>query len=287
MTRPEANITVNVDVTNPGQFFACCGLLELADRLWPGAEGWFENDRFLVACDGEMNTLLRKLSDCELNSSVGDEGLKRLGTLMSAKKSKLTSDELSEKAYLRSQWQAESLILGDPFDLVLNWWRDEHSNRTPLKTWAAKQLILDILRPLSSSVAVIAETPPFDDIFQRKVKVQGLPLFFDSHVQSQSTEIDTGFSTYDLRHVIKEGISTRPALELFAFIGMQRFRLMPRRPDGTFTFNAWYTPSIPPIAAIATVGIVRSSQDTCFQFRLLDRTKYMKAFLPATPQGAL
>ncbi len=24
--------------TNPGQFFACCGLLELADRLWPGAE---------------------------------------------------------------------------------------------------------------------------------------------------------------------------------------------------------------------------------------------------------
>ncbi|TWW08183.1 hypothetical protein E3A20_26890, partial [Planctomyces bekefii] len=24
---------VNVDPTNPGQFFACCGLLELADRL--------------------------------------------------------------------------------------------------------------------------------------------------------------------------------------------------------------------------------------------------------------
>ena len=34
-------IRVNVDPTNPGQFFACCGLLELADRLWPGAEGWF------------------------------------------------------------------------------------------------------------------------------------------------------------------------------------------------------------------------------------------------------
>jgi CRISPR-associated protein Csb3 len=39
---PRPNITIPVDLTNPGQFFACCGLLELADRLWPGAEGWFE-----------------------------------------------------------------------------------------------------------------------------------------------------------------------------------------------------------------------------------------------------
>ena len=41
MTNPEPSIRVKVDPTNPGQFFACCGLLELADRLWPGAEGWF------------------------------------------------------------------------------------------------------------------------------------------------------------------------------------------------------------------------------------------------------
>ena len=32
----DANITP-VDLTNPGQFFACCGVLELAARLWPGA----------------------------------------------------------------------------------------------------------------------------------------------------------------------------------------------------------------------------------------------------------
>ena len=43
MSKPEPSIRVNVDVTNPGQFFACRGLLELADRLWPGAEGWFES----------------------------------------------------------------------------------------------------------------------------------------------------------------------------------------------------------------------------------------------------
>jgi CRISPR-associated protein Csx14 len=45
MNDVESTMRVNVDVTNPGQFFACCGLLELVDRLWPGPEGWFEEPR--------------------------------------------------------------------------------------------------------------------------------------------------------------------------------------------------------------------------------------------------
>ena len=44
MSQINEPIRVRVDPTNPGQFFACCGLLELADRLWDGAEGWFEDD---------------------------------------------------------------------------------------------------------------------------------------------------------------------------------------------------------------------------------------------------
>ena len=48
MKKIEPNIQIPVDLTNPGQFFACCGLLELADRLWPGAEGWFEKRLFCI-----------------------------------------------------------------------------------------------------------------------------------------------------------------------------------------------------------------------------------------------
>ena len=43
MSGLEPSIRISLDVTNPGQFFACCGLLELADRLWNGAEGWFSD----------------------------------------------------------------------------------------------------------------------------------------------------------------------------------------------------------------------------------------------------
>jgi CRISPR-associated protein Csx14 len=64
MSIPEASIRVNVDPTNPGQFFACCGLLELADRLWPGAEGWFADDgrEFRIACDGMLPGILSALT---------------------------------------------------------------------------------------------------------------------------------------------------------------------------------------------------------------------------------
>ena len=41
-------IQIDVDVTNPGQYFACCGLHELADRLWDGAEAWFGAREFII-----------------------------------------------------------------------------------------------------------------------------------------------------------------------------------------------------------------------------------------------
>ncbi len=42
MTDSVSTISIPVDLANPGQFFACCGLFELADRVWPNAEGWFD-----------------------------------------------------------------------------------------------------------------------------------------------------------------------------------------------------------------------------------------------------
>jgi CRISPR-associated protein Csx14 len=58
MNKPEPRIRVTVDPTNPGQFFACCGLLELADRLWPGAEGWFDDEGFCIESGKSLLDLL-------------------------------------------------------------------------------------------------------------------------------------------------------------------------------------------------------------------------------------
>jgi len=62
-----ASFAVQVDAMNPGQFFACCGLLELAHRLWPGAEGWFDegNREFQIYCNNpsaSLDELVNRLS---------------------------------------------------------------------------------------------------------------------------------------------------------------------------------------------------------------------------------
>ena len=116
MNYPEPNITVNVDVTNPGQFFACCGLLELADRLWPAAEGWFEEETrdFRIACKGTLPELLAQLSSATLESSLTSEELKRLGSLLSADKKSLTKQDQEDKARLRALWQQERIHLFAP-----------------------------------------------------------------------------------------------------------------------------------------------------------------------------
>ena len=63
-------ISVPVDLLNPGQFFACCGLFEIADRTWAGVQGRFSHDSFDVACpDGQATfpRLLKALSTAKVD----------------------------------------------------------------------------------------------------------------------------------------------------------------------------------------------------------------------------
>lgn len=43
--------SIETDLYNPGQFFACCGLLYCADRLLEGAAARFDGDRFVLQAD--------------------------------------------------------------------------------------------------------------------------------------------------------------------------------------------------------------------------------------------
>jgi CRISPR-associated protein Csb3 len=83
-------IRVSVDPTNPGQFFACCGLLELADRLWPDSEGGFEAGGFCLwpkATNGNASAeeLLNQLVGCALTNTMTPEQVIRLDELAAMK----------------------------------------------------------------------------------------------------------------------------------------------------------------------------------------------------------
>ena len=107
MIDPDPTIRVNVDATNPGQFFACCGLLELADRLWDGAQGWFGRENSCVTAGGALPDLIRALCQAELVQLDPDDNT------------------------------ASPIEIGRPFrTLRLDWWHDDHAGGKELKVWA-------------------------------------------------------------------------------------------------------------------------------------------------------
>lgn len=288
VTTPTPSITVAVDPTNPGQFFACCGLLELADRLWPGAEGWFEGQRFRVRCGGTLSKLLYELANSKIESSLTDQGLERLGSLLSQKKSTLTPDDEEEKARLSESWKRERLHLARPFDLWIDWWSDEQTGGKSMKTWAAKQLVLHMARPMLDVLRKEEwHKTVSDDVLTRTATVEGIPFYFDAHNNWQSTPRDTGFGLYTLRDDIETRGSTRPLLELAAFLGIQRFRPAVLSEKRLLAFSLWPLALPVTVAAVATTGFLNLPGERRYAFRMLFRSEYMKAFLPAEPyQGA-
>jgi CRISPR-associated protein Csb3 len=277
-------IRVNVDPTNPGQFFACCGLLELADRLWLGAEGWFENDgrEFCVAGRGELSELLNAFGECHLTNTMTEVQHARYEeiTNMTGAKRKAADDEYKELDKLRRE---EPIILGEPFSLKLDWFGDDFAGGSRFKTWAGRQSVLDI----SVAMKTVLKTASWrnESCLSFSAQKCGLPFNFDSDLGGQGGAIDVGFSFDPLAGSALTRIesSARPALELLAFVGLQRFRPFEIKGANRFVYVAWNHP-LPIQATMPTAcGLMPASAVKQFEFKLLYRTKYLKSFLPATP----
>ena len=247
------SIAVTVDPTNPGQFFACCGLLELADRLWPGAEGWFaDKDRkFHVAARGTLRELLEALVAAKLERLDPDDGA------------------------------TSPLRLPLPRPLVLDWWHDDRAGGGELKTWAGRQQVVVIARAMQAAVARAAERGAdllnYGELLPdpEDAKKTVAPLYFDARRASGATNLDVGFSL----DVQGFDAPTHPAVEFLCLIGLQRFR--PRPAGDGYAYHPWADPHPPATAAALASGAVPGGRG--YTFRLLYRTKYLKGFLPALP----
>jgi hypothetical protein len=273
---PEPAIHVRVDLTNPGQFFACCGLLELADRLWPSSEvrGAFTTERF------QQFQLLADTAQLSLN-----EVIQRFVN--------------AEVLQLDDQDNAASpLSLGQPFNLRLDWWRKletpdkrrvDLGGGDRLKTWAGKQLGPSIFHLMKKACAEIDPEAPFDAhrvVYTKddKAKQKAIsPFYFDA--RREETSLDRGFSPDEQ----EMSVVAYPAVESLALIGLQRFR--PRvdenRPTRTFLYTAWADP-LPPVVAMAAVsGTMPSSSCGTFGFTKPSRGgEYLTMFSRAVRENS-
>ncbi|MDR0967120.1 MAG: hypothetical protein LBM75_11610 [Myxococcales bacterium] len=256
---------VNVDLANPGQVLACCGLFELAHRFTKGGAGArFEFGRhssFHVEADCMLGELLEALSSAKLQQL--DE-----------------SDETQSP-----------LCLTEPFSLRLDWWRDELAGGGELKTWAGGTM--DSTRIERSMLAWMGERLRSDpdgflaslfdvgavvpDADNPKKKVE--PFYFDARRSGSSHSRDVGFSPNDL----KASSIAHPAVEALCLIGLQRFRPATTDQPRVFDYWCWSTELPIEIAPAAFAGELSTAHAQHCRFECWFRTgqRKHKAFRPA------
>jgi CRISPR-associated protein Csb3 len=286
VTGSQATIRVTLDPTNPGQFFGCCGLLELADRLWAGAEGWFDSPESFCLCPSSGRTgfaaeqFIKELTRCPLTNTMTAGQIGRLEELsaMTAKERRKHAGLEEEKKQLEKLRWEEPIVLHEPFHVRVDWFRDNRVGGERFKTWAGKQSVLDIAQAMKAAIA----EGGWDSLAPARWLMQsagdtGLPFNFDSDLGAQSAALDIGFSC----HPLGVRTRTRPMTEFAAFVGLQRFRPGTGLGDNRYRFALWPEPLTPEIAAVAACGILAMPGTREYEFRLLYRTKYLKSFLPA------
>ncbi len=284
MAAPQPTITVPVDLTNPGQFFACCGLLELASQIDPQAEAWFADGRFNVTAAVQLQDVIERLQQTTIDNTMTPAQRARLNELsaMTKKDRESTDGAEEEKKSLESLRRELPIILAGGTSLLIDWFRDELAGGARFKTWAGQQSVLAIAQAMHDGLREAGVND--ESTLWNSARRIGLPFFFDSDLGAQGSALDVGFSfdPLDTSEATRIQGMSRPALELLAFIGLQRFR--PRHIGGNrFVYGAWLSRLPVSVAAGAACQAFAFRSAPAYEFRLFYRTKYLKSFLPAIP----
>ena len=319
MNAVKPSFKISVDMTNPGQVIACCGLLELAHRLWWGVEAWFSEREFNIAVpegigEGGLGHLVDKLSQCEITGLTDVEREERTKLEAECRQFKKVGTQFPPESERRRQElgkraRAGMIHIAEPFSMILDWWQKGDDEATP-KTWAGLQEPHKIARSAQDSLSGAQELTALMDfgcvLPMPKEYGQGKsasvePFYFDAGRFSHS--LDVGFSL----DVQKAQTIAHPAVELLCLIGLQRFRpkavpvklsfdcligLQRFRPQAapvkwSFDYWIWRHPLNAPVSAAVFCGAspVAEGLEYRFPLRFRDDQKRYKAFGRATLIG--
>lgn len=253
-------ISIAMDVTNPGQFFACCGLLELAGRFDRNATAYFEPGFFRVSAD--VPEILRAFFDCDVTvETIADSD---------------EEDAVEPADVDAHRGRTYPMILGKPFNLRLDWWKEEPAQAQKLKTWTAGQRVTDLLREHHERRKHRGQTqfiriPSMRERFAEAYKRDSVnwlrtaepiespyPFGFDSRLGRNNA--------LDLGHFGQGAMAFSPAVDVLTLVGFQRFR--PRTIE-TWTrnrYSTWKAPLSVEIASIAILDLIPQVVANSFEF---------------------
>lgn len=273
MTPKQLNIPV--DLTNPGQFFACCGLLELAARLDDSTEACFQDQHFVLST--AAIDVLDRFFGCAVDV---------YSDFKSAEPEDEGSDD-NEEPDDAKRGRIFPMKLCEPFNLRLDWWTDKEAQGQKLKLWTAGQRVTDLLnghnkkkksRGKHGGTAKVTKlyTPSTREHFANVVREHPNdwlrtavpidapgPFAFDSRL-SRNNALDLG-------HFSGGTLAFSPAVDVLCLIGLQRFR-----PETIETWNrnhycTWSNFLPVTVAAIVAQGRILRLIDQRFEFPIKAR----------------
>lgn len=255
------SIQVAVDPTNPGQFFSCCGLLELADRLWPGAEGWFaDNGRgFNLACAGSLRELLTYIQNHPPTAI-----------------SRLESNGMEVAPIIAPL--AFSFDGGATVGLTLDAWTQIRTEKgvgkvisnPPWNFWSGQQTSMRIWTSLRSELTDQLERLTdlqLERLFEQRLFQKGR---FGFDPGPAWNPLDVGFSPNEQSMEVESS----PATELLAAVGLQRFRPVINKARDRFDYFTWHNAFSPAVAASAMAGAIRDRRTMRFRASVTSRGQY-------------
>jgi len=258
MIHPGQTVRVKVNVTNPGQLFACCGILEVAHRVWqPGpVKAWFADDRFFLArSDGklaDLAALVHAAVHCEAKAVPIDDP------------------------------KTDPIEIGDPIKLRLDWWQRSDGSKNPFKTWAANATSLQMFRKWQEALKRCADSIKRDpeNILSFSERVQG-SYGFDSDLCWNSLRIGFSFN----EHNALKRLPAHPAVELFGAIGLQRFFPYLDEQQQALSYSVWRVPLTAPVARAAELGLLPGVSLHRFTTRFQDRGNFKGLDTARTVKG--
>src|SRR5690606_29293875 len=141
---PAPSATLGLNPANPGHYFACCGLFELAARLSPDALAWFERTdtgfRFHLANTPPLTDLLEKITAAEIAAESSEPDLEG------------DTDDDADDDEGEKEASAPPLLIRSPFDLRLDWWTTTSSETSALKVWAGSMKVLRIAKSMQQAI---------------------------------------------------------------------------------------------------------------------------------------
>jgi CRISPR-associated protein Csx14 len=260
MSDKQPNITIAVDLTNPGQFFACCGLLELADRLWPGAEGWFEQEGREFNIQGESIGALR-------------EALERL-----VQHPPTVIEQLENGLPVKPIIAPLSIKLDEDKHIVLDGWirigldkgKAVVMGNSPWNFWSGNQKSAGLWTALRTELTNQLKrltTENLEQLFAQRLFQKGR---FGFDPGPAWNALDAGFSPNEQGMQVQSS----PGVELLAAVGLQRFRPLLNKSRNGFDYFSWHSPLPPIVAATAFAGGLLTSQTHRYHASVVSRGEY-------------